>query len=52
MNATPETVVNERVLVEVRDHVGYVTLNRPDKRNALDIGMFDGLVAAAETLSR
>ena len=52
MNATPEAVVNERVLVEVRDHVGHVTLNRPDKRNALDIGMFDGLVAAAETLSR
>lgn len=51
MSAAIEHTGEERVLVEVREHVGFVTLNRPDKRNALDIAMFDGLVAAAATLA-
>ena len=46
-----ETVLHERVALEIRDHVATVTLNRPDKRNALDIGMFDGLVAAAAAIA-
>ncbi|WP_100641816.1 crotonase/enoyl-CoA hydratase family protein [Alteromonas facilis] len=29
-----------RVTLEVRNHIGYVTLNRPDKHNALDMAMF------------
>lgn len=37
----------DRVLVEFRDHVATVTLNRADKRNALDVAMFDGIVEAA-----
>jgi enoyl-CoA hydratase/carnithine racemase len=41
----------DRVTVEVRDRVGYVTLNRPEKRNALDMAMFDGLVAAPRQLA-
>lgn len=51
MSAVPEQVYHERVRVEIREHVGYVTLNRPDKRNALDMAMFDGIVAAAESLA-
>ena len=51
MSANPETVLHERVALEIRDHVATVTLNRPDKRNALDIGMFDGLVAAAAAIA-
>ena len=51
MSANPETVLHERVTLENRDHVATVTLNRPDKRNALDIGMFDGLVAAAAAIA-
>jgi enoyl-CoA hydratase/carnithine racemase len=39
-----------RVRVEVADHVATVTLNRPDKHNALDVPMFDGIIAAAEEL--
>ena len=51
MSANPETVLHERVLLEIRDHIATVTLNRPDKRNALDIGMFDGIVAAAAAIA-
>ncbi len=38
----------QRVRVGVEDHVATVTLSRPDKHNALDLAMFDGIVAAAE----
>ena len=51
MSANPETVLHERVLLEIRDHIATVTLNRPDQRNALDIGMFDGIVAAAAAIA-
>jgi enoyl-CoA hydratase/carnithine racemase len=37
----------QRVTIEVADHVAVVTLNRPDKHNALDGPMFEGIVAAA-----
>jgi len=40
----------ERVRIEVADHVALVTLARPDKHNALDLEMFDGIIAAAERL--
>jgi enoyl-CoA hydratase/carnithine racemase len=40
-----------RVQVEVTGHVATVTLNRPDKHNALDIPMLDGILGAAEQLS-
>jgi enoyl-CoA hydratase/carnithine racemase len=42
------TTVEQRVQVEVSEHVATVTLSRPDKHNALDIPMFDGILAAAE----
>ncbi len=42
--------MSERVRVEVADHVAVVTLTRPDKHNALDLPMFEGIVAAAERL--
>ena len=41
----------ERVRTEVSDHVAVVTLARPDKHNALDVAMFDGLIAASEHLA-
>ena len=40
----------ERVRVEIEDHVAVVTLNRPEKHNALDLAMFDALTTAALTL--
>ena len=43
--------MSERVTVDIEDRVARVTLNRPDKRNALDIRMFEGIVAAAEKVA-
>ena len=37
----------DRVAVTVTDHVAEVRLDRPDKLNALDADMFDGLIEAA-----
>ena len=45
---TEMTTVEQRVQVEIAEHVATVTLSRPDKHNALDIPMFDGILAAAE----
>jgi enoyl-CoA hydratase/carnithine racemase len=39
-----------RVRVRIEDHVAEVVLNRPDKRNGLDLAMFEGIVAAAEQI--
>lgn len=42
--------MNDRVAVERHDHVVEVQLNRPDKHNALDWPMFQGLEAVAREL--
>ena len=41
----------ERVRIDVQDHVATVTLARPDKHNALDRAMFEAIIAAAGRLS-
>ena len=40
----------QRVAVEVSDHVAVVTLTRPDKHNALDVDMFEQIIGAADRL--
>jgi enoyl-CoA hydratase/carnithine racemase len=40
-----------RVRVEVEDHVAVVTLTRPEKHNALDVPMFEGIIGAAERVA-
>jgi len=40
----------QRVRVEIEDHVAVVTLARPDKHNALDLAMFDAITATAVSL--
>lgn len=42
--------MEERVVVDIQDHVAHVRLNRPDKMNALDAAMFEGIIAAGEQL--
>jgi enoyl-CoA hydratase/carnithine racemase len=42
----------ERVGIEIADAIAEVTLNRPDKLNALDPAMFEALIAAGERLGR
>lgn len=41
----------DRVVVELTDGVAEVRLNRPDKMNALDPGLFEALVAAGDRLA-
>jgi enoyl-CoA hydratase/carnithine racemase len=41
----------ERVRIEVDDHVAVVTLTRPEKHNALDVPMFEGIVSAAQQVA-
>ena len=43
--------MSDRVRVDVDDHVAIVTLNRADKKNALDFEMFEALIDAGESLS-
>jgi enoyl-CoA hydratase/carnithine racemase len=42
---------DQRVRIEVADHVAIVTLTRADKHNALDLPMFEGIIGAAEQLA-
>ena len=44
--------MGDRVTVEIKDHVAEVTLNRPDKHNAVDLAMFEALIAAGDTLAQ
>ena len=37
--------------IDVAEHVATVTLTRPDKHNALDLAMFEAIIAAAERVS-
>ena len=41
-------MTEQRVRIDIADHVADVCLTRPDKHNALDGAMFEGIVAAAE----
>ena len=41
-----------RVRIDVSDNVAEVALTRPDKHNALDGAMFEGILAAAEEVGR
>lgn len=42
----------QRVRIEVADHVAAVTLARGDKHNALDAAMFDAIIEAAQEVGR
>src|SRR3954463_5828598 len=44
--------MQDRVTIDITDGVADVRLFRPDKMNALDMAMFEALVAATERLSR
>lgn len=44
--------MTDRVNINVDGHVGRVTLNRPQRHNALDLAMFEALIDAGEDLAR
>ena len=52
MEVRTSTTSGQRVTIEITDGVAEVTLNRPDKLNALDPAMFEAIVGAGESLSR
>jgi enoyl-CoA hydratase/carnithine racemase len=52
MQERASTTSDERVTIEIADGIAEVTLNRPDKLNALDPAMFDSIIAAGERLTR
>ena len=41
--------MSEELLYELRDGIGVVTFNRPEARNALTFGMYEGLAEICET---
>jgi enoyl-CoA hydratase/carnithine racemase len=43
--------MSERVTVEIDNHVAEVTLNRPEKNNAVDLTMFEALIDAGDALA-
>ena len=49
-NTETPSSAESRVIVEIKDHVAHVRLNRPDKMNALDDAMFEALVAVGDQL--
>jgi enoyl-CoA hydratase/carnithine racemase len=43
---------NQRVLFEVKDHIAYVSLNRPEKHNGLDLPLFRQLIDTAKKIKK
>lgn len=43
--------MSDRVTVEIENHVAELTLNRPEKHNAVDLAMFEALIEAGESLA-
>ena len=44
--------MNDRLSIKIDQHVAEVMLDRPDKYNALDLGMFEALHNAADSLEK
>ena len=42
--------MNDRVIIDIQDHIAHVKLNRPDKMNALDDAMFEAICAAGDEI--
>ena len=44
--------MSDRVNIEINNHVAEITLNRPEKHNAVDLAMFEALIEAGESLAK
>ena len=43
--------MSDRVTIDIKNHVAELTLNRPEKHNAVDLAMFEALIDAGESLA-
>ncbi len=46
------SLIHDRVKLEKKDGIAYVTLSRPDKYNGLDFPMMEGLVETARLIRK
>jgi enoyl-CoA hydratase/carnithine racemase len=46
-----DVATQQRVAIEISDHVAVVTLTRPEKHNALDVAMFEAIAGAASRVA-
>jgi enoyl-CoA hydratase/carnithine racemase len=46
-----DLATQQRVAIDISDHVAVVTLTRPEKHNALDVAMFKAIAGAASQLA-
>ena len=44
--------MNEELLINLRNGVLYLTINRPERRNAINAAVLDGLVAGIDRADR
>ena len=44
--------MSDRVRIEIENHIAEVTLNRPEKHNAVDLAMFQALIEGGENLAQ
>ncbi|MCB9943447.1 MAG: enoyl-CoA hydratase/isomerase family protein [Geminicoccaceae bacterium] len=44
--------MTERILVERQEAIGHITFNNPEKRNAMSLGMWQGLIDALDRFSK
>jgi enoyl-CoA hydratase/carnithine racemase len=49
---TDQQTASQRITCEIRDGIAWVALNRPEKLNGLDMGMFNEMVATAKKLRK
>ena len=55
MSLTPQPLPalgTDRILADVRDGIGWITFNQPQRRNAMSLDMWTGLGIAAEAFER
>ena len=50
LDCAKEKTMSERVVIEIDNHIATVILNRPSKRNAVDMAMFEAIASAALTI--
>jgi enoyl-CoA hydratase/carnithine racemase len=51
LESLQEQKMGNSVTIEIKNHVAELTLNRPEKHNAVDLAMFEALIEAGDSLA-